>query len=523
MVRRRMASPKPSPPVHRRASSPMSARSSPSVPMKAHQPTAPSMTPSAQFGVAPPSRGPGLMGQMAATAGGVAIGSAVGHAVGNMLTGGSSHGNQDGIIQSEKQQMEQQKEYRNPCEFEWKQFIEWLHRVTLSKEITALVMKRKVVLNVHFLLHSNFLQNTEVELPRHRTTSAYAKVLMKFSSSAVQKSMIKSDAIGQLLDCFKGCSESLIARTSLEMACLIEIMNYAKFHTTISLLSVPNAEKYGHEARMTRALHYVFKIANRKLSRDFFVDILKMKVLRHEEFEEGCKATCNGPYDGKWSKTMVGYGSEDDHFVLELTYNYPISSYKLGICIRSTDVFENCRNYQMSTIMMNGEVEVKDPDGHKFYILPSGPGSVVGDPIYKLKLNTSDLKKTVDYWSKLPNFVKVKSNGNRFVVSVNEKKIELQWNLINTKIDRRTGFGRIAFSVPTEEKQDKNFDSFSKIDTPGKTTVEVIILADPNDHEICFVGDEAFRELSRIDLDADKKLLKAINDDKSEKYKIPAW
>ena len=31
---------------------------------------------------------------------------------------------------------------------------------------------------------------------------------------------------------------------------------------------------------------------------------------------------CNGPYDGKWSKSMVGYGPEDDHFVAELTYNY---------------------------------------------------------------------------------------------------------------------------------------------------------------------------------------------------------
>ena len=27
---------------------------------------------------------------------------------------------------------------------------------------------------------------------------------------------------------------------------------------------------------------------------------------------------------------MVGYGPEDSHFVVELTYNYNISSYKLG-------------------------------------------------------------------------------------------------------------------------------------------------------------------------------------------------
>jgi len=36
------------------------------------------------------------------------------------------------------------------------------------------------------------------------------------------------------------------------------------------------------------------------------------------------------PYDGKWSKSMIGYGAEDSHFVLELTYNYGIGSYKLG-------------------------------------------------------------------------------------------------------------------------------------------------------------------------------------------------
>lgn len=27
---------------------------------------------------------------------------------------------------------------------------------------------------------------------------------------------------------------------------------------------------------------------------------------------------------------MVGYGPEDDHFVIELTYNYEIGSYRLG-------------------------------------------------------------------------------------------------------------------------------------------------------------------------------------------------
>lgn len=38
----------------------------------------------------------------------------------------------------------------------------------------------------------------------------------------------------------------------------------------------------------------------------------------------------SSPYDGKWSKTMVGFGPEDDHFVAELTYNYGVGEYHLG-------------------------------------------------------------------------------------------------------------------------------------------------------------------------------------------------
>ena len=37
---------------------------------------------------------------------------------------------------------------------------------------------------------------------------------------------------------------------------------------------------------------------------------------------------------------MVGYGPEDTHFVVELTYNYGIGSYKLGTDFRvGTDFY----------------------------------------------------------------------------------------------------------------------------------------------------------------------------------------
>jgi hypothetical protein len=34
---------------------------------------------------------------------------------------------------------------------------------------------------------------------------------------------------------------------------------------------------------------------------------MRLQVHRHEEFASGCEATCNGPYGGAWSKTMVRF------------------------------------------------------------------------------------------------------------------------------------------------------------------------------------------------------------------------
>uniref|UniRef100_A0A4W5KTA5 VOC domain-containing protein n=1 Tax=Hucho hucho TaxID=62062 RepID=A0A4W5KTA5_9TELE len=54
---------------------------------------------------------------------------------------------------------------------------------------------------------------------------------------------------------------------------------------------------------LRRALHFVFKVGDRSKTANFYRDVLGMKILRQKEFEEGCKSTCKGPDDGKWSKT----------------------------------------------------------------------------------------------------------------------------------------------------------------------------------------------------------------------------
>uniref|UniRef100_E9Q055 Glyoxalase domain containing 4 n=1 Tax=Mus musculus TaxID=10090 RepID=E9Q055_MOUSE len=56
-----------------------------------------------------------------------------------------------------------------------------------------------------------------------------------------------------------------------------------------------------------RALHFVFKVKNRFQTVHFFRDVLGMQVLRHEEFEEGCKAACNGIDIQLWHRRLQAW------------------------------------------------------------------------------------------------------------------------------------------------------------------------------------------------------------------------
>ncbi|CAG5122621.1 unnamed protein product [Candidula unifasciata] len=280
----------------------------------------------------------------------------------------------------------------------------------------------------------------------------------------------------------------------------------------------------------TRALHFVFKVGNRKETVKFFRDVLGMKFLRHEKFEEGCKAACNGPYDGKWSKTMVGYGPEDSHFVIELTYNYGIGSYKLGndflgITIHSNTIVDRAQQCGYPFTTEKDVSILTSPDGYKFNIINK---AAQGDPVKQISLASSNLTQSVDYWSRLCGMTIYNQDAKSAILGYDENQCKLELVDIGQKVDHATAFGRVAFACPgaelpsLEEKMRSENQTILtplvSLDTPGKATVQVVILADPDGHEICFVGAEAFKELSQVDPAADDLLQKAIDADKSDEW-----
>uniref|UniRef100_A0A8C8SJW7 Glyoxalase domain-containing protein 4 n=1 Tax=Pelusios castaneus TaxID=367368 RepID=A0A8C8SJW7_9SAUR len=283
-----------------------------------------------------------------------------------------------------------------------------------------------------------------------------------------------------------------------------------------------------------RPLHFVFKVGNRGQSARFYRELLGMKVLRHEEFEEGCKAACNGPYDGKWSKTMVGYGPEDDHFVAELTYNYGVGEYRpgsdfLGMTVVSSQAVSNARKmgWPLNEVAQ-GIFETEAPGGYKFFLEDTEEPKQ--DPVLKVTLAVSNLQKSVGYWSGLlgMKIYETDEEKQRALLGYADNQCKLELQGIGGAVDHGTAFGRIAFSCPKEElpnietlmkkKKQKILTPLVSLDTPGKATVQVVILADPDGHEICFVGDEAFRELSKMDPNGNKLLDDAMAADKSDEW-----
>ncbi|EDW29956.1 GL15913 [Drosophila persimilis] len=281
-----------------------------------------------------------------------------------------------------------------------------------------------------------------------------------------------------------------------------------------------------------RALHYVFKIGDRAKNAFFFRRILGMKVLRHEEFKEGCDAECNGPYDNRWSKTMVGYGPESSHFVIELTYNYGVTSYEMGndfggVTIHSTEILPRAAQHSYPIDKTEGGCLLTSPDGYKFLVIDQAAPTADADPVQSVELHVSNLAASRQYWEQLLRMQPLAENKQSVRLSYGGKQASLQLTQIPDPINRAKAYGRIAFAVPSATQPPLYeavkaaggtiLKSLITLETPGKATVSVLILADPDGHEICFVDEEGFSQLSQVEPDGEQRLDKYIAKDPFQK------
>mmetsp|Transcript_126513 Transcript_126513/g.252820 ORF Transcript_126513/g.252820 Transcript_126513/m.252820 type:complete len:448 (+) Transcript_126513:67-1410(+) len=124
----------------------------------------------------------------------------------------------------------------------------------------------------------------------------------------------------------------------------------------------------------SRPAHWVLRSSDLQVTLAFLANVFGMKVLRHEEYARSCAITCNGKYDTPWSKTMVGYGREDECYCLEVTYNYGISEYPpsnglahVAISVDSVAVAQEAALAMGCSV--DGDI-ITGPDGYRFRVLP---------------------------------------------------------------------------------------------------------------------------------------------------------
>jgi len=223
---------------------------------------------------------------------------------------------------------------------------------------------------------------------------------------------------------------------------------------------------------------------------------------------------------------MIGYGPESSHFVMELTYNYGVQSYELGndfhgITIQSSGIADRAKQENYPFALDNGVYSFQSPDGYTFFV--KDEPTTGNDPVQKVSLNCTDIDKTLHYWKDLLQMNVITKTDKEILLAYGDGSAQLEFVQLDGALDRKKAYGRIAFAVPFDTQPEINkvitdngqtiLTPLITLPTPGKADVRVIILADPDGHEICFVDEEGFSQLSEVDPNGDADLTKYIKKD----------
>ncbi len=123
-----------------------------------------------------------------------------------------------------------------------------------------------------------------------------------------------------------------------------------------------------------RILHTMLRVGDLDRSLAFYTEVLGMKLLRRSDYP-----------DGKFTLAFVGYQSEAEGAVLELTYNWGVTEYELGtgyghVALEVEDAYAACDEIKRRGGVVTREAGpmkhgttviafVQDPDGYKIELI----------------------------------------------------------------------------------------------------------------------------------------------------------
>nr|CAB3459791.1 unnamed protein product [Digitaria exilis] len=151
-----------------------------------------------------------------------------------------------------------------------------------------------------------------------------------------------------------------------------------------------------------RLLHVVYRVGDLDKTIKFYTECLGMKLLRKRDIPEE-----------RYTNAFLGYGPEDSHFVVELTYNYGVESYNIGagfghfgIAVEDVAKTVDLIKAKGGTVTREpGPVKggksviafIEDPDGYKFELIERGP---TPEPLCQVMLRVGDLDRAIHFYEK---------------------------------------------------------------------------------------------------------------------------
>ncbi|XP_010254032.1 PREDICTED: probable lactoylglutathione lyase, chloroplastic [Nelumbo nucifera] len=208
-----------------------------------------------------------------------------------------------------------------------------------------------------------------------------------------------------------------------------------------------------------RMLHVVYRVGDLDKTIKFYTECLGMKLLRKRDIPEE-----------RYTNAFLGYGPEDSHFVVELTYNYGVDKYDIGTGFGHFGVAVEDVAKTVDLIKAKGGkvtrepgpvkggstviAFVEDPDGYKFELLERGP---TPEPLCQVMLRVGDLDRSINFYEKAFGMELLRKRDNpeyKYTIAMmgygpedKNAVLELTYNYGVTEYEKGNGYAQIAIGT----------------------------------------------------------------------------
>lgn len=230
-----------------------------------------------------------------------------------------------------------------------------------------------------------------------------------------------------------------------------------------------------------RFLHAVYRVGDLDRTIKFYTEALGMTLLRKRDIPEE-----------KYANAFLGYGPEESHFVVELTYNYGVDKYDIGtgfghFAIASEDVYKLAEVIKAKGGKITREpgpvkggttviAFAQDPDGYLFELIQRGP---TPEPLCQVMLRVGDLDRAIKFYEKACGMKLLRKRDNpeyKYTLAMmgyadeyESTVLELTYNYGVTEYTKGNAYAQVAISTEDVYKSAEVVDLVTK-ELGGKIT-----------------------------------------------------